>query len=162
MRSVRLARACAAHLRPLSAPVALASRSLVTPAAAAPVAETRGRGGLGALGLLRVAGFSTSSKEELRAVISSGKACIVDLRGDSERATQPVVVGAVHCEWVMENSSMRLDGLPEDKAIPIVLHCLGGVRATKAKAYLEKQGYTTVLNGGGPKTPELFEEYSGC
>ena len=44
--------------------------------------------------------------------------------------------------------------------IMIIIIIVGGGRATKAKAYLEKLGYTEVLNGGGPKKPELFGEYS--
>ena len=36
-----------------------------------------------------------------------------------------------------------------DKAKPIVLYCLSGGRSARAKAVLEKAGFTNVVNGGG-------------
>ena len=36
-----------------------------------------------------------------------------------------------------------------DKAKPVVVYCGSGGRASKAKAQLEKAGYTNVVNGGG-------------
>ena len=49
----------------------------------------------------------------------------------------------------------------DDKAVPIVTHCGGGGRGQKAKDFLEAEGYTNVLNGGGPQVPELWEEFGG-
>ncbi len=36
-----------------------------------------------------------------------------------------------------------------DKSKPIVVYCAKGGRAAKAKAQLDKAGYTNVVNGGG-------------
>ena len=40
--------------------------------------------------------------------------------------------------------------------VPIITHCGGGGRGQKAKEYLEAQGFTNVLNGGGPEDDECW------
>ena len=42
---------------------------------------------------------------------------------------------------------------------PIITHCGGGGRGQKAKLFLESAGYTNVINGGGPKVRELWEQF---
>ena len=44
--------------------------------------------------------------------------------------------------------------LENDKDTPIITHCGGGGRGQKAKVYLESQGFTNVINGGGPSVKE--------
>jgi rhodanese-related sulfurtransferase len=46
-----------------------------------------------------------------------------------------------------------------DKTTPIVTHCGGGGRGQKAKEYLTAQGYTNVINGGGPAVKELWDKF---
>ena len=49
------------------------------------------------------------------------------------------------------------DSVPKDA--PMITHCGGGGRGQLAKEYLEKNGYTNVLNGGGPKETECWAEF---
>ena len=42
---------------------------------------------------------------------------------------------------------------------PIITHCGGGGRGQKAKEHLIQNGFTNVLNGGGPKETECWNEY---
>ena len=60
-------------------------------------------------------------------------------------------------------SSMPLEELEplliDGKDTPIITHCGGGGRGQKAKVFLESQGYTNVVNGGGPKVTELWKVY---
>ena len=66
---------------------------------------------------------------------------------------------AVHLPWDRTTQSMPLlsDNLPFDT--PIITHCGGGGRGQLAKEYLEQQGFTNVLNGGGPKETECWAVY---
>mmetsp|Transcript_78323 Transcript_78323/g.241703 ORF Transcript_78323/g.241703 Transcript_78323/m.241703 type:complete len:87 (-) Transcript_78323:183-443(-) len=66
-------------------------------------------------------GMSVVSKDALKAAMSSG-AVVVDLRSEAERAAGPVAARALHLEWDKAAGGMRLEGLPEDKSKPIVLH----------------------------------------
>ena len=65
---------------------------------------------------------------------------------------------AVHLIWDRTTESMPLPDL-EDKDTPIITHCGGGGRGQLAKDYLMKNGYTNVLNGGGPKETECWAEF---
>ena len=50
--------------------------------------------------------------------------------------------------------------LPDvDRVTPIITHCGGGGRGQKAKDYLMANGFTNVLNGGGPKETECWAEF---
>ena len=50
--------------------------------------------------------------------------------------------------------------LPDvDKGTPIITHCGGGGRGQKAKDYLMANGFTNVLNGGGPKETDCWAEF---
>ena len=46
--------------------------------------------------------------------------------------------------------------LTSGKDTPIVTHCGGGGRGQKAKVFLEENGFTNVINGGGPKETTLW------
>ena len=65
---------------------------------------------------------------------------------------------AINLPWSRETKSMEL---PKDVSLdaPIITHCGGGGRGQSAKEYLEKNGYTNVLNGGGPKETECWAEF---
>jgi rhodanese-related sulfurtransferase len=65
---------------------------------------------------------------------------------------------AINLPWNRETNQMDL---PEnvDMDTPIITHCGGGGRGQLAKEFLEKNGFTNVLNGGGPKEKECWAEY---
>lgn len=69
---------------------------------------------------------------------------------------------AINLPWSRESKSMELPNT-NNKDItldtPIITHCGGGGRGQKAKEYLEKNGFTNVLNGGGPKETECWAEF---
>ena len=54
----------------------------------------------------------------------------------------------------------KLDALVEagggKTEVPVITHCGGGGRGQKAKDYLESQGFTNVVNGGGPEDEECW------
>lgn len=56
-----------------------------------------------------------------------------------------------------ETNSLPLPDV--DKATPIITHCGGGGRGEKAKVFLIENGYTQVLNGGGPKEGDCWNEF---
>ena len=65
---------------------------------------------------------------------------------------------AKHWIWDRNADTMEFDAsLPKDT--PIITHCGGGGRGQKAKDFLEKQGFTNVLNGGGPKETECWNVF---
>ena len=46
-------------------------------------------------------------------------------------------------------SDLAAADLPEQKDLPLYVHCLSGARSSKAVKYLQMQGYTNVKNIGG-------------
>eukprot|EP00551_Chaetoceros_affinis_P012196 CAMPEP_0203667206 /NCGR_PEP_ID=MMETSP0090-20130426/4088_1 /ASSEMBLY_ACC=CAM_ASM_001088 /TAXON_ID=426623 /ORGANISM="Chaetoceros affinis, Strain CCMP159" /LENGTH=142 /DNA_ID=CAMNT_0050531307 /DNA_START=39 /DNA_END=467 /DNA_ORIENTATION=+ len=64
---------------------------------------------------------------------------------------------AVSLIFDRESNSMPLPEVDPDT--PIITHCGGGGRGQKAKDFLEKNGFTNVLNGGGPKETECWNEF---
>jgi len=64
---------------------------------------------------------------------------------------------AVNLPWSRETKSMAIPDA--DKDTPIITHCGGGGRGQKAKDYLEENGFTNVLNGGGPKETDCWAEF---
>ncbi|KAL7479327.1 hypothetical protein ACHAW6_005067 [Cyclotella cf. meneghiniana] len=67
---------------------------------------------------------------------------------------------AIHLPWNRETNRMDL---PKDvaKDTPIITHCSAGRRGQMAKEFLEKNGFTNVMNGGGPKEAECWAEFGG-
>jgi rhodanese-related sulfurtransferase len=73
---------------------------------------------------------------------------------------------AINLPYDRATKSMNLDAmdffdgtsmLSKGKETPIITHCGGGGRGQKAKVYLESQGFTNVINGGGPSVKEHWE-----
>mmetsp|Transcript_17509 Transcript_17509/g.30151 ORF Transcript_17509/g.30151 Transcript_17509/m.30151 type:complete len:183 (+) Transcript_17509:106-654(+) len=116
-----------------------------------------------------------SSPSELKDFVSSAgsKLLVVDVRHpdatvepgdakslavagfpDKEKDYRPQ---AVNLPWSRESKSMEFP--VADKDTPIITHCGGGGRGQKAKDYLEKNGFTNVLNGGGPKETDCWAEF---
>ncbi|CAL6300462.1 unnamed protein product [Bathycoccus prasinos] len=46
-----------------------------------------------------------------------------------------------------------------EKDRAIITHCGGGGRGQKSKEWLEKEGFTNVINGGGPQVSELWDMF---
>jgi rhodanese-related sulfurtransferase len=66
---------------------------------------------------------------------------------------------AINLPWSRESKSMELPNEEVSLDTPIITHCGGGGRGQAAKEYLEKNGYTNVMNGGGPKETECWAEF---
>lgn len=115
-----------------------------------------------------------ASPEELRAFVQNAgdKLLVVDVRnpdatqepGDQKSLavaalptpeTRPQAVSLI---WDRTTDSMPLPET-EAKDTPIITHCGGGGRGQKAKDYLMANGFTNVLNGGGPKETECWAEF---
>lgn len=115
-----------------------------------------------------------SSPEELKSFVDEAgeKLLVVDVRNpdaEAEPGDQKslVVAGlpsetyrpqAVSLIWDRNTNSMPLPEV-EDKDTPIITHCGGGGRGQKAKDFLISNGFTNVLNGGGPKETECWSEF---
>merc|ERR1712087_89069 len=64
---------------------------------------------------------------------------------------------AVNLIWDRDTNSMAL---PEvDKDTYIITHCGGGGRGQKAKDFLIENGFENVVNGGGPKETDCWNEF---
>lgn len=119
----------------------------------------------------RKAGVSTP--EELKDFVSKAgsKLLVVDVRnpdatvepGDQKSlAVAPLPSDAqrpqaVHLIYDRETKSMPLPDV--DKDTPIITHCGGGGRGQLAKEFLMENGFTNVLNGGGPKETDCWNEF---
>jgi phage shock protein E len=80
----------------------------------------------------------------------SNAALILDVREPSEfdaghlQAAENIPVGQVEAR--ADEIARKLDG---DKSKPITVYCKSGSRAGRAKAALEKAGFSNVTNAGG-------------
>mmetsp|Transcript_1784 Transcript_1784/g.1695 ORF Transcript_1784/g.1695 Transcript_1784/m.1695 type:complete len:126 (+) Transcript_1784:180-557(+) len=114
-----------------------------------------------------------SSPEELKSFVESAgsRLLVVDVRnpdasaepGDQKSITVAAVPSddfrpqAQHLIFDRSTDSMPLPDV--EKNTPIITHCGGGGRGQKAKDYLMANGFTDVLNGGGPKETECWNEF---
>jgi rhodanese-related sulfurtransferase len=135
------------------------------------VSRAASRSTLTARFMSRKAGVS--SPEELKAFVADAGArlIVVDVRnpdaaaepGDQkslEVAALPTGTSrpqAVHMVWDRESDGMTTPNVPTDT--PIITHCGGGGRGQKAMDFLVAKGFTSVLNGGGPKETECWAEF---
>ena len=114
-----------------------------------------------------------ASPEELKEFVAKAgsKLLVVDVR-NPDTSVEPgdqksiVVAGlpsessrpqAQHLVYDRNTESMALPDV--DKDTPIITHCGGGGRGQKAKDFLMANGFTNVLNGGGPKETECWNEF---
>jgi len=118
-----------------------------------------------------------SSPEELAAfVAAAGDALVVvDVRntdfavepGDEKTHAKapigdPARKAAVNIAYDRNANSMDLTLLAQtDKAAPIITHCGGGGRGQKGKDFLMANGFTNVMNGGGPEDDECWAVFGG-
>jgi rhodanese-related sulfurtransferase len=117
-----------------------------------------------------------ASPEELQAFVDKAgdRLVVIDTRNpdaavEPDDQTSLAVAGlpsskyrsrSKHLLWDLTLQSMPL---PEDdtnkplpKDTPIITHCGAGGRGQMAKEFLEKHGFTNVVNGGGPKESECW------
>jgi len=98
---------------------------------------------------------------ELRAALAAG-APVVDLRpsGSSESVNGVYEVVASATSAVFADGKLPLGRLPTDKDAALILHCRSGRRVKAAATYLVQQGYTNLVNGGGPAGPaDLWSQF---
>jgi rhodanese-related sulfurtransferase len=114
-----------------------------------------------------------SSPEELKDFVAKAgdKLLVVDVRNpDAEKEPgdqKSLAVAALPSEdnrpqavsliYDRETSSLPIPDV--DKDTPIITHCGGGGRGQLAKDFLLENGFTNVLNGGGPKETDCWAEY---
>jgi len=96
-------------------------------------------------------------KHALYQLAATGQATIVDLRplSPSEMIDGrfEAIAGALSAPFDREAGTMPTKALPKQKSDPIVLYCRSGNRVKQAAAFLKSQGYTNVINAGGPAGP---------
>jgi len=73
-------------------------------------------------------------------------ALLIDVRTPQEFA-QGHINGAINIPW--EETSTLMSAIGNDKHRPVVVYCRSGNRSGKAKAVLERQGYTDIFNATG-------------
>jgi rhodanese-related sulfurtransferase len=114
-----------------------------------------------------------SSPEELKAFVAEAgnRLIVVDVRnpdasvepGDQKSLEVAALPSetfrprAVHLIWDRESKGMPIPDAALDT--PIITHCGGGGRGQKAKDFLAAKGFTSVLNGGGPKETDCWAEF---
>ncbi len=98
-----------------------------------------------AFAALRARAADTNQAAAAWAAIGKG-ALVVDVRSESE-FKGGALAGAVNVPH--DQVGARLAEFGADKERPIVVYCRSGRRSGLAKAELEKNGFKTVINGGG-------------
>jgi len=57
------------------------------------------------------------------------------------------IEGAINIPY--EDTRALMDAIGDDKQRPVVVYCRSGIRAGKAKAALDKNGYSNIFNATG-------------
>ena len=87
--------------------------------------------------------------EKARSLIASG-AVVLDVRTPEEFATGHLDTAKnIPVDGLADKMSDVQTLVGGDKSKPIVVYCAKGGRAAKAKAALEANGFSNVVNGGG-------------
>jgi rhodanese-related sulfurtransferase len=86
--------------------------------------------------------FGASEKPDLKVLIDEG-AFLVDVRSPQEYA-QSKVKGSVNIP--LDNISKQIAKFKDKKQI--IVFCRSGNRSSQAKAILQRNGFTNVVNGG--------------
>ena len=75
------------------------------------------------------------------------KPFLLDVREPFELTAFGAVPGVVNIP--MDDVPGRLNELPEDRTIPIVVICQSGARSAEVSVYLDRKGFTSVHNLAG-------------
>lgn len=99
--------------------------------------------------------FSVEPSDELYGSIN-GKFPIADC--GTEKRPNALNVPFDRTKKALSGSNVDiLQTFEKDRAI--ITHCGGGGRGQKSKEWLEKEGFTNVVNGGGPQVTELWDMF---
>ncbi|CAL6302485.1 unnamed protein product [Bathycoccus prasinos] len=99
--------------------------------------------------------FSVEPSDELYGSIN-GKFPIADC--GTEKRPNAINVPFDRTKKALSGSNVDiLQTFEKDRAI--ITHCGGGGRGQKSKEWLEKEGFTNVVNGGGPQVSELWDMF---
>ena len=100
----------------------------------------------------------TNATSDMITALNNG-AILIDVRpptsAEAIDGTFARIDGSICIPFDKDAGTMPLGGLPEDKSKTMILTCKSGNRAGKAADYLNAQGYTSILNGGGPMASNL-------
>jgi rhodanese-related sulfurtransferase len=75
------------------------------------------------------------------------KPFLLDVREPFELTAFGAVPGVVNIP--MDDVPGRLNELPEDRTLPIVVVCQSGARSAEVSSYLDRKGFTNVHNLAG-------------
>ncbi|GMI31820.1 hypothetical protein TrCOL_g10137 [Triparma columacea] len=121
-----------------------------------------------------------SAPSEIRDFVTSnpGSVIVVDARnpdftiepGDAKSSSKAPLAGSTpgyrpnSVNLVFDRVAKGMDLKPledmgAEKTTPIITHCGGGGRGQKAKDFLIANGYTNVINGGGPEDSDCWAEF---
>ncbi len=115
----------------------------------------------GPLGRVFGGGPQLATAARLKAALAAG-APVLDVRGtgsdEAVRGAYEVVSGALSAVWDAPHARGRLDAsaLPADKSAELIVHSRSGKRSDAAARFLAAQGYTSIINAGGPAVSELW------
>ena len=70
---------------------------------------------------------------------------VIDVRSEGEYASG-YVQGSVNLP--LDRFTEGIEQVAPDKTAPLILYCVSGARSGAACAWLQKEGYTQVRNGG--------------
>ena len=88
---------------------------------------------------------NTQAARQAWPMIDQG-ALLIDVRTSGE-FEQGHIDGAINISW--EQTGPLMSAIGADKNRPVVVYCRSGNRSGKAKAVLDKQGYTNIFNATG-------------
>ena len=100
------------------------------------------------------ASTEVATAREVRRALGASRRIVIDLRplatDEAVGGRFEGVVGALSAPWERAGGVIPTKNLPKDKAQPVLLYCRSGARAMRAAALLKAQGYTDLVNAGGP------------
>ena len=100
--------------------------------------------------------FQVEPSDELYGSANNGKFPIADC--GTEKRPNAINVPFDRTKKALSGSNVDiLQTFEKDRAI--ITHCGGGGRGQKSKEWLEKEGFTNVINGGGPQVSELWDMF---
>jgi rhodanese-related sulfurtransferase len=96
-----------------------------------------------------------AAPQDVEDALADPKATILDVRGVDEILESGYLKTGhklVHAQCTVDACpllSLAAEDLIPDKSAPVVVYCVAGKRAAKAKEVLEAKGYKNVVNAGG-------------
>ncbi|CAL6324425.1 unnamed protein product [Bathycoccus prasinos] len=100
--------------------------------------------------------FQIEPSDELYGSANNGKFPIADC--GTEKRPNAINVPFDRTKKALSGSNVDiLHTFEKDRAI--ITHCGGGGRGQKSKEWLEKEGFTNVINGGRPQVTELWDMF---